>query len=64
VDLPERRVRVDIFERRTAFLGTLEGLVTRAAEAREVRSVTSRRRKDENALRRSRRIMAAVERLS
>jgi hypothetical protein len=64
VDLPERRVRVDIFERRTAFLGTLEGFVIRAAEAREVRRVTSRRRKGDNALSWWRRIMAAVERIS
>jgi hypothetical protein len=64
VDLPERRVRVDILERRTAVLGTLEGFVTRAAEAREVRSATSRRRKGENALKLCRHIMVAAERLS
>jgi hypothetical protein len=57
VDLPERRVRVDIFERRTAFLGTLEGFVTRAAEVREMRATMVRRMKGKKALRQWRRII-------
>ena len=44
VDLPDRRVKLDIFERRTAFLGALEGFVTRPAEVREVRREEMRMR--------------------
>ena len=47
MDLPDLRVRLEIFESNTAFLGTLEGFVTRAAEAREMRSARMNRAGDQ-----------------
>lgn len=61
VDLPDRRVSEETFERRTAFLGTLEGFVTRAAEAREMREVTVAMKNSGDARRTQKRIMAAIQ---
>lgn len=49
VDLPDRRVKLEIFERRTASFGTLEGFVTRAAEFRETSKAMITRTEGENA---------------
>lgn len=64
VDLPDRRVRLEILERRTAFLGTLEGFVTRAAELREMSTVRMRIMKGGKARREWRPIMVAIRRMS
>ncbi len=64
MDLPDRRVRLEIFERRTAFLGTLEGFVTRAAEPREMRTVRRRTMKGGQVREEGKHIIAAFGRLS
>jgi hypothetical protein len=48
VDLPDRRVREEICERRTAFFGTLDGVVTRAVDVREGRKLKRRATSREN----------------
>ena len=64
MDFPDLRVKVDIFERGTAFLGTLEGFVTHAPEVRDVRRERMRMRmaKGGDFLRALQGIMAATER--
>lgn len=61
MDLPDRRVRLEIFDSRTASLGTLEGFVTRAAEPREMRAKIRMVKEDINkGCKPHRRLMAAV----